>query len=236
MSYDLQNLPNNLDQDEYSYLQLDFSDFLQPDHTPYDVFSTDCCSSQSDSHLFVDDAFDFTFDLPSTLLPATAKGGHDPSSTVPLGPSTELWPASLNLNPDFLSPDTSTTCKTNSTTQSSPQPREFTWAPINTARGQISTASTSSSSPAMRSTQASTVSAMPSPSSSKSPEPTPDSRKRKRERNTEAARRYRQRRQDRLEELEELLAAMTKDRDDYKIKLARSEAEADVLRRLVTKN
>jgi len=62
-----------------------------------------------------------------------------------------------------------------------------------------------------------------------------DSRKRKRERNTEAARRYRQRRQDRLEELEEALAAMTKDRDDLRIKLARSEAETDILRGLMAK-
>lgn len=62
-----------------------------------------------------------------------------------------------------------------------------------------------------------------------------DSRKRKRERNTEAARRYRQRRQDRLEELEEALAAMTKDRDELRIKLARSEAETDILRGLMAK-
>jgi hypothetical protein len=62
-----------------------------------------------------------------------------------------------------------------------------------------------------------------------------DSRKRKRERNTEAARRYRQRRQDRLEELEEALAAMTKDRDELRIKLARSEAETDILKGLMAK-
>lgn len=55
----------------------------------------------------------------------------------------------------------------------------------------------------------------------------------KRQRNTEAARRYRQRKVDRVTELEEALAAMTKERDDFKIKLARSEAEVDVLRRLV---
>jgi hypothetical protein len=75
-----------------------------------------------------------------------------------------------------------------------------------------------------------------SPTTSDSPEEVgPESRKRKRERNTEAARRYRQRRQDRLEELEEALAAMTKDRDDLRIKLARSEAETDILRGLMAK-
>lgn len=58
-------------------------------------------------------------------------------------------------------------------------------------------------------------------------------RKRKRERNTEAARRYRQRRVDHVSELEDALAAMTKERDDLRLKLARSEAEADVLRDMV---
>lgn len=52
----------------------------------------------------------------------------------------------------------------------------------------------------------------------------------KRHRNTEAARRYRQRKLDRVTELEEALAEMTKERDELKLKLARSEAEADVLR------
>jgi hypothetical protein len=75
-----------------------------------------------------------------------------------------------------------------------------------------------------------------SPTASDSPgDVGPESRKRKRERNTEAARRYRQRRQDRLEELEEALAAMTKDRDELRIKLARSEAETDILRGLMAK-
>ena len=57
----------------------------------------------------------------------------------------------------------------------------------------------------------------------------------KRQRNTEAARRYRQRKVDRTTELEEALAAMTKERDDLKLKLARSEAEADVLRGMVSR-
>nr|POE88234.1 hypothetical protein CFP56_11463 [Quercus suber] len=54
--------------------------------------------------------------------------------------------------------------------------------------------------------------------------------KRKRERNTEAARRYRQRKVDQVAELEEALAAMTRERDELKLKLARSETEVDVLR------
>ena len=57
----------------------------------------------------------------------------------------------------------------------------------------------------------------------------------KRQRNTEAARRYRQRKVDRTSDLEEALASMTKERDDLKLKLARSQAEADVLRGMVGK-
>ena len=55
----------------------------------------------------------------------------------------------------------------------------------------------------------------------------------KRQRNTEAARRYRQRKLDRTSELEEALAEMTRERDELKLKLARSEAEAGVLRGMV---
>ncbi|KAF2772982.1 hypothetical protein EJ03DRAFT_150776 [Teratosphaeria nubilosa] len=52
----------------------------------------------------------------------------------------------------------------------------------------------------------------------------------KRKRNTEAARRYRQRKVDRVTELEEALAAMTAERDELRLKLARSETKAEVLR------
>ena len=51
----------------------------------------------------------------------------------------------------------------------------------------------------------------------------------------EAARRYRQRKVDRVSELEEALASMTKERDELKLKLARSEGVADVLRGVAEK-
>ena len=57
----------------------------------------------------------------------------------------------------------------------------------------------------------------------------------KRQRNTEAARRYRQRKVDRTTELEEALAVMTKERDELRLKLARSEAEVDVFKGMVGK-
>lgn len=63
----------------------------------------------------------------------------------------------------------------------------------------------------------------------------PVDRKRKRERNTEAARRYRQRKLDRTTELEEALSEVKKERDELRLRLARAEAEADVLRSMVGK-
>lgn len=59
-----------------------------------------------------------------------------------------------------------------------------------------------------------------------------DKRKRDRERNTAAARRYRKRRVDETDELRAALAAMTKERDELKLKLVRAEAEASLLRTL----
>ncbi|KAH6886395.1 hypothetical protein B0T10DRAFT_608060 [Thelonectria olida] len=55
----------------------------------------------------------------------------------------------------------------------------------------------------------------------------------KRQRNTLAARKYRQKRLDRIAELEQALADMTGDRDDLRLKLARREAEADALREML---
>ncbi|KAF4120909.1 bZIP transcription factor [Geosmithia morbida] len=52
----------------------------------------------------------------------------------------------------------------------------------------------------------------------------------KRHRNTMAARRYRQRRVDRLADLERRLEEMTSERDDMRVRLARREAEVGALR------
>ena len=57
----------------------------------------------------------------------------------------------------------------------------------------------------------------------------------KRQRNTLAARKYRQKRLDRISELEEALAAMTSERDDMRLQLARREAEMDILREMMSK-
>jgi hypothetical protein len=56
----------------------------------------------------------------------------------------------------------------------------------------------------------------------------------KRQRNTEAARRYRQRKLDKLSTVEEALLAMTQERDKLRLELARARAEADILKGMVS--
>ncbi|QDS67575.1 hypothetical protein FKW77_003499 [Venturia effusa] len=58
----------------------------------------------------------------------------------------------------------------------------------------------------------------------------------KRQRNNIAARKYRQRRIDRIEELEAALMCMTKERDDLRIKAARSDAEIQLLKDMLHKS
>ena len=55
----------------------------------------------------------------------------------------------------------------------------------------------------------------------------------KRQRNNEAARKYRQKRIDRISELEAQLSEVTQERDDLRIRLARQEAEAAALRSML---
>lgn len=57
----------------------------------------------------------------------------------------------------------------------------------------------------------------------------------KRRRNTMAARKYRQKRLDRIAELEKALGEVSSERDDLRIQLARREAEVDALREMLTK-
>lgn len=55
----------------------------------------------------------------------------------------------------------------------------------------------------------------------------------KRQRNTLAARKYRQKRLDRISELENALEDMTGERDALKLQLARREAEVEALREML---
>lgn len=55
----------------------------------------------------------------------------------------------------------------------------------------------------------------------------------KRQRNTIAARKYRQKRLDRIKELEDALEEVTRDRDELRLKLARQEAETAALKEMM---
>lgn len=253
-------LQNDLDYaTDWSSLQLDFSEFLNQD------FSTQNVCPRSDITAVGEPSFDFDFDalLASTSTfdsnsTTTATTTTDSSTTLtPVDYSTRQdtllsFDSSITtLTSPFETsppPDLSTRskdaspCAVPSARTIGPllidAPADPTFPSYQTQAGRPtpppSVANAGSSS---KTTSPTTIAkATPaSPSTSDSPEEAGDSRKRKRERNTEAARRYRQRRQDRLEELEEALAAMTKDRDELRIKLARSEAETDILRGLMAK-
>ncbi|KAG4281658.1 hypothetical protein FPRO06_10562 [Fusarium proliferatum] len=105
------------------------------------------------------------------------------------------------------------------------------------------TTTTTNKSPSSSIPGTSTFSLHPSPSSSSgssrkrksSPEDEESAVTLKRQRNTLAARKYRQKRLDRISELEEALAAMTNERDDMRLQLARREAEVDALREMLGK-
>lgn len=70
------------------------------------------------------------------------------------------------------------------------------------------------------------------PGSHRKDEVTPDQLLR-RQRNTIAARKYRQKKFDRIEELEKALAVALQERDDFKLQLARQEAENDALKKVM---
>ncbi|CAK1355316.1 unnamed protein product [Cercospora beticola] len=70
----------------------------------------------------------------------------------------------------------------------------------------------------------------PSSSISDQSQSEPSYKVQKRKRNTEAARRYRQRKEDKVAQLEEALKAMTDERDQLSLMLARAEAETNLLR------
>lgn len=241
---------------DWSSLQLDFSEFLNQDFTQYDLpsgdsavseavldldfeallASTSACSSNSTTATT-------TTDSSATLTPVdfSTRQNHAisfdssiPNLTPPFEPSP---PLDLSTRSENASPGRLPSART-----IGPLVIDVPIDPIFTDRQYqpgrpTPPPSVSNAGPSSKTTSPVTVAkaAPASPSTSDSPEEMGDSRKRKRERNTEAARRYRQRRQDRLEELEEALAAMTKDRDELRIKLARSEAETDILRGLMAK-
>jgi len=82
-------------------------------------------------------------------------------------------------------------------------------------------------------TTSATASSNSSRKRSSTPVGTPDDRAEKRRRNNLAAAKYRQKKVDRIEDLEGQLQAMTAERDELKIALAKRDAEVELLRRLL---
>jgi hypothetical protein len=220
--------------------QLDFSEFLTQDFSHHNDLPG-CEYSVSGAN--------FDIDFEALLASTTPSNSDSQTATTTTDSSATLTPVDFSTRQDNAPFDplntTSTILFDPSQTQSSHASAGFSLSTdaVNGMRVDIPTNSsfTATTFTAERGASKSTSPAAAdktgtvSPSDSHGDDVGPESRKRKRERNTEAARRYRQRRQDRLEELEEALAAMTKDRDDLRIKLARSEAETDILRGLMAK-
>lgn len=136
---------------------------------------------------------------------------------------------------DFTDLSALTTPELN-TNPSPPSYHDSLFTQTHSYNSQTSQPSTSTTSP---STSTSTT-----PPSAPAPKSDAGSRKRprededsdaaiKRHRNTLAARKYRQKRLDRIKELEDALEEMTRDRDDLRIKLARQEAETEALKSMM---
>lgn len=216
---------------------------------PYD------CASWNTSALTDDDlGFDASGNLDFLLFPTTTLTDYDFTDTI------NKWSHRENNDPimqnffagplevaSTLFPDTWQALSSTSSISDTPSlygnARSYDTSPISLGANMDYTHS-SSTMPQLENGSASKTSspkkrtaAEPLNSSSRSPslglEDTDQVNKR--QRNTEAARRYRQRKVDRQTELEEALASMTKERDDLRLKLARSEAEAGVLRGMVSK-
>jgi hypothetical protein len=81
------------------------------------------------------------------------------------------------------------------------------------------------------------LSPMPHPINSKKSKrespPTETESALKRQRNTLAARKYRQKKLDRIQELEDALREVTSERDDLKLRLARQEAETAAIKEMI---
>ncbi|UPK90470.1 hypothetical protein LCI18_001405 [Fusarium solani-melongenae] len=151
----------------------------------------------------------------------------------------------LGIGEDFLSQEPPLINITNTLQQPTSSPPLAPPTTTTTTSAAATTTPTSNNkSPSIPGT--STFSLHPSPAASSSsgssshkrkssPEDESDAVALKRQRNTLAARKYRQKRLDRISELEEALAAMTSERDDMRLQLARREAQVDALREMLSK-
>jgi hypothetical protein len=140
------------------------------------------------------------------------------------------------MNMNFA--DFATLTATETYTDGSPPLSISTTKPLSPASTPSTTSSSSSSSPSSTQPPKSERSSTGTASRSKRPLPPADRDEDdevalKRHRNTLAARKYRQKRLDRIKELEDALADVTRERDDLRIRLARQEAETEALKMLM---
>lgn len=135
---------------------------------------------------------------------------------------TSLEQPTLTTSVDTLLPPSNTP-----TTTSTPAKNSPSYAPNSSAFSTFAVTIANQSSPSDSSSSSG------SKRKASSPEDELVVRDLKRQRNTMAARKYRQKRLDRIAELEKALADITGDRDDLRLKLARKEAEVDALREML---
>ena len=203
---------------------------LVGDVSPFlDLLPLDC---SFDGQGFDDTTWDFSNGNDNNNVPVIDEGLFD---NIMIPDLNALDTQLLDVGDGFLTPEqplnlNSTPIEQPSTTSASSTPHPTT----------TTTTTTTNKSPIPGT---STFSLHPSPSSSSgsslkrksSPEDEDANVTLKRQRNTLAARKYRQKRLDRISELEAALAAMTNERDDMRLQLARREAEVDALREMLDK-
>ncbi|KAL4971066.1 bZIP transcription factor JlbA/IDI-4 [Aspergillus stella-maris] len=185
--------------------------------------------------MFPGDSVSSGFDQIDTL---TATAGYPTSSTSADGidwaalgclpgssnglsehPANSLGSQSQGLTPSVDSPDT-------------PLDHHLT----NPSTSHTTTTTTSTIHPTTTTSTSMPATTLPTPSASASRESSPKenpSRITKRQLNTMAARRYRQRRLDRMTQLEEELEAVKRERDELKMRVSKLEGETEALRTLV---
>lgn len=180
----------------------------------------------------------FLFPSPDPALFGEDASQHVASADVPLNAShlEQSWDSITTTDPlshaddDILAHLYTSTFSSTSTPGASASGTQATTIPI--ASTSTSPPSSSSSSSRKRGAAALSDSSLTPP---RIDSPQDSDQVVKRQKNTEAARRYRQRKVDRLTELEDALAEMKKERDELKMQLARSQAETDVWRRMAGK-
>ena len=202
---------------------------LVGDVSPFlDLLPLDC---SFDGQAFDDTTWDFSNGNDNNNVPVIDEGLFD---NIMIPDLNALDTQLLDVGDGFLTPEqplniNSAPIEQPSTTSTSSTPHPTTTTTTTTNKSPIPGTSTFSLHPSPSSSSGSSL------KRKSSPEDEDANVTLKRQRNTLAARKYRQKRLDRISELEAALAAMTNERDDIRLQLARREAEVDALREMLDK-